>query len=157
MNGTCCCVELTVTEDAEVLLSVAEDSQVGLDVEEQFVTGGGITPSGTKEISVTQNGTTNTDVTYYANAKVVANVPNTYAAADEGKVVQDGDLESQTTATFEANDTYDTTTIKQVTVDVPASAVDSGYVYINENDTVDVVGRFRHQEHQRDGKRNHYA
>lgn len=140
MNGTCCCVELTVTEDAEVLLSVAEDSQVGLDVEEQFVTGGGITPSGTKEISVTQNGTTTTDVTYYANAKVIANVPNTYTASDEDKVVQDGALEAQTTATFEANDTYDTTTIKQVTVDVPASAVDSGYVYINENDTVDVVG-----------------
>lgn len=139
MNN-CCCVELTVTEDAEVLLSVAEDSQIGLDIEEQFVTGGGITPSGTKEISVTQNGTTNTDVTYYANAKVVANVPNTYAAADEGKVVQDGDLEAQTTATFQTNDTYDTTTIKQVTVDVPASAVDSGYVYINENDTHDVTG-----------------
>ena len=141
MNGTCCCVELTVTEDAEVLLSVAEDSQVGLDVEEQFVDGGGgITPTGTKTINVTENGTTTTDVTYYANAKVVTNVPNTYAAADEGKVVQDGDLEAQTTATFQANDTYDTTTIKQVTVDVPASAVDSGYVYINENDTHDVTG-----------------
>lgn len=126
----CCCVELTVTEDL----------QVTLDIQEQFIDGGGITPTGTKTINVTENGTTATDVTYYANAKVVANVPNTYAAADEGKVVQDGDLESQTTATFEANDTYDTTTIKQVTVDVPASAVDSGYVYINENDTVDVVG-----------------
>lgn len=126
----CCCVELKVTEDPII----------ALDIKEQFISGGEITPTGTKEISVTQNGTTTTDVTYYANAKVVANVPNTYAAADEGKVVQDGDLESQTTATFEANDVYDTTTIKQVTVDVPASAVDSGYVYINENDTVDVVG-----------------
>lgn len=126
----CCCVELKVTEDPII----------ALDIKEQFVSGGEITPTGTKEISVTQNGTTNTDVTYYANAKVVANVPNTYAAADEGKVVQDGDLEAQTTATFQTNDTYDTTTIKQVTVDVPASAVDSGYVYINENDTHDVTG-----------------
>ena len=126
----CCCVELKVTEDPII----------ALDIKEQFISGGEITPTGTKEISVTQNGTTNTNVTYYANAKVVANVPNTYAAADEGKVVQDGDLEAQTTATFQANDTYDTTTIKQVTVDVPASAVDSGYVYITENDTVDVVG-----------------
>lgn len=141
MNGTCCCVELTVTEDAEVLLSVAEDSQIALDVQEQFVDGGGgITPTGTKTINVTENGTTTTDVTYYANAKVVANVPNTYATADEGKVVQDGRLEAQTTATFSANDVFDTTTIKQVTVDVPASAVDSGYVYVTENDTVNVVG-----------------
>ena len=126
----CCCVELKVTEDPII----------ALDIKEQFISGGEITPTGTKEISVTQNGTTNTNVTYYANAKVVANVPNTYAAADEGKVVQDGDLEAQTTATFQTNDTYDTTTIKQVTVDVPASAVDSGYVYINENDTHDVTG-----------------
>lgn len=126
----CCCVELKVTEDPII----------ALDIKEQFISGGEITPTGTKEISVTQNGTTTTDVTYYANAKVVANVPNTYAAADEGKVVQDGDLEAQTTATFEANDVYDTTTIKQVTVDVPASAVDSGYVYITENGTEDVVG-----------------
>ena len=47
---------------------------------------GGITPTG--EISITLNGTY--DVTEYASAAV--DVPNTYTAADEGKIVQNGEL-----------------------------------------------------------------
>ena len=35
----------------------------------------GITPTGTKQISITSNGTTTEDVTNYANAEVVVNVP----------------------------------------------------------------------------------
>ena len=49
---------------------------------------------------------------------VTANVPNTYAAGDEGKVVDNGALVSQTTATYTVNNTYDTTKIKSVTVNV---------------------------------------
>ena len=37
--------------------------------------GGGITPTGTKTINVTQNGTVTEDVTNYANAEVITNVP----------------------------------------------------------------------------------
>ena len=68
--------------------------------------------SGTKEI--TANGTE--DVTNYASVSVA--VPNSYSASDEGKVVNNGALVAQTSATYTTNDTYDTTLINQVTVNV---------------------------------------
>lgn len=49
---------------------------------------------------------------------VTANVPNTYTASDEGKVVDNGALVSQTSATYTSNNTYDTTLINSVTVNV---------------------------------------
>lgn len=73
---------------------------------------GGITPTGT--ISITQNGTA--DVTQYASAAV--NVPNSYAAGDEGKVVQNGALVAQTSETVTQNGTYDTTTKDEIVVNV---------------------------------------
>ena len=42
-----------------------------------------------------------------------------FTPEDEGKVVQDGALVSQTSLSVSENDTYDTTTISSVTVDVP--------------------------------------
>ena len=74
----------------------------------------GITPTGT--VNITQNGTT--DVTQYASANV--QVPNTYAAADEGKVVSNGALVAQTARATEItqNGTYDTTLNDEVTVNV---------------------------------------
>ena len=74
----------------------------------------GVTPTGT--VSITQNGTV--DVTSYASAAV--NVPNTYAPADEGKVVSSGALVAQTAraSAITANGTYDTTTNNSVTVNV---------------------------------------
>lgn len=74
----------------------------------------GTTPSGT--IDITQNGTA--DVTNYASANV--NVPNSYAAGDEGKVVSNGALVAQTARASEitANGTYDTTTNNSVSVNV---------------------------------------
>lgn len=53
-------------------------------------------PTGTKNISITANGTTTEDVTSYASASITANVPNSYSASDEGKVVSNGALVSQT-------------------------------------------------------------
>lgn len=75
-------------------------------------------PTGTKNISITENGTTTEDVTSYASASITANVPNSYTASDEGKVVSNGSLVSQSSATYTENDTYDTTLIDEVTVNV---------------------------------------
>lgn len=48
-------------------------------------------------------------------------VPNTYTAADEGKVVQNGALVQQTSRTIALNGEYDTTLNDQITVNVPQS------------------------------------
>lgn len=77
-----------------------------------------VTPTGEKTINVSQNGTVTEDVTNYASAKVVTNVPNTYSASDEGKVVQNGALASQTSLTVNQNGTYDTTANNEVVVNV---------------------------------------
>lgn len=58
---------------------------------------------------------------------------NSYTANDEGKVVSNGALVSQTSATYTTNGTYDTTIKNSVTVNVPASAVDSGTKSITAN------------------------
>lgn len=50
--------------------------------------------------------------------KVVVAVPNSYAAGDEGKVVSNGALVSQTSASYTSNGTYDTTLVNEVEVDV---------------------------------------
>ena len=65
-------------------------------------------------IDIEQNGVY--DVTDYAQATV--QVPNTYAAGDEGKVVLNGALVAQTSDTVTENDTYDTTLINSLTVNV---------------------------------------
>lgn len=73
---------------------------------------------GTKEITITENGTTTEDVRSYASAEITAAVPNSYTESDEGKVVDSGALVSQSSATYTENDTYDTTLINSVTVNV---------------------------------------
>lgn len=89
--------------------------------------GGGSTPTGTKQISITENGTTTEDVTNYASAEITANVSNSYTASDEGKVVNNGALVSQTSETVTENGTVDTTLINSLTVNVSGgSSVLSG-------------------------------
>lgn len=57
-----------------------------------------------------------------AYSPVTVAVPNSYSAADEGKVVSNGELVSQTSDTVTANDTYDTTLINSLTVNVSGGA-----------------------------------
>lgn len=83
-------------------------------------------------LSATSN-TTYTAEEGHAYSPVVVNVPNSYAAADEGKVVQSGVLVAQTTLNITENDTYDTTTKNSVVVAVPAPAL--GTKTITQNGT----------------------
>lgn len=52
--------------------------------------------------------------------KVVVDVPNSYGAGDEGKVVSNGALVAQGSETVTENGTYDTTLVDEVEVDVPS-------------------------------------
>ena len=95
--------------------------------------GGGGSSVTVEPLSVTSNGTT-TAPTGKAYSPVVVNVPNTYAAGDEGKVVSNGALVAQTThAEVTQNGTVDTTLNNSVTVNVPNSytAGDEGKVVSN--------------------------
>ena len=98
----------------------------------QAIPTGGITPTGTKQI--TANGA-NIDVESYKYADVA--VPNSYSAGDEGKVVSNGALVAQSSDTVTENDTYDTTLINSLTVNVsgvgssPISKL--GEVTVSEN------------------------
>ena len=69
--------------------------------------------------NITANGVVNPDSGFDGFAKVTINVPNTYTAGDEGKVVDNGALVAQTSTTVTQNDTYTTTTNNQVIVNVP--------------------------------------
>lgn len=100
----------------------------GVDITSQVFTPG----TGTKNI--TANGTYSAltdDLSGYSQVSV--NVPNSYASSDEGKVVSNGALVSQTSAEYTSNDTYDTTLKNSVTINVPNSysASDEGKVVSN--------------------------
>lgn len=58
-------------------------------------------------------------------SSVTVNVPNSYAQSDEGKVVSNGTLVSQTSTTKIENGTYDTTLINSVTVNVAGQVLPS--------------------------------
>ena len=97
-----------------------------------------IRPAGTKQI--TTNGTA--DVKNYETANI--NVPNSFDAGDEGKVVQNGALVAQSSQNIGENGTYDTTTKNQVVVAVPntytvsdeGKVVSNGALVSQSSDTV---------------------
>lgn len=69
-------------------------------------------------LSVTENGTYTPSSGKDGFSQAVVNVPNSYAAGDEGKVVSNGALVAQTSDTVTENGTYDTTLKNQITVNV---------------------------------------
>ena len=113
--------EVPLTRMEQYLAEIAENGGGGVDPESiTLVT-----------LNVSQNGTTNAP-TGKAYNKVVAAVPNIYAASDEGKVVSNGSLVSQTAhAEVTQNGTYDTTDNNSVTVNVPQGSTPAGTKTIN--------------------------
>lgn len=86
--------------------------------------GGSPTPPVLIDKTITENGTYNAvDDEADGYKKVITDVPNTYTAADEGKVVYNAALELQTAypSTISENGTYTTTNNNSVTVDVQSN------------------------------------
>lgn len=98
--------------------------------------GGYPEPTGT--IQITQNGT-GIDVKDYAEADVA--VENSYTQEDEGKVVENGSLVSQTSLSISADGTYDTTKNNEVVVSVGGggSDVPSGYTLKENKEACDPI------------------
>lgn len=91
---------------------------------------------GTKSIAA--NGTYNASSdSLDGYSSVTVNVPNSYAAADEGKVVSNGALVAQTARASEIteNGTYDTTTNDEVTVNVSGGSATLITKSITQNGT----------------------
>lgn len=85
-----------------------------------------------ESLSATANGTYNPG-NGKAYKPVYVNVPNSYTSGDEGKVVSNGALVSQTGTTKNANGTYDTTLNDEVVVDVPQTTIEA--LSVTENGT----------------------
>ena len=75
-------------------------------------------------------------------SEVTVNVPNTYTASDEGKVVDSGALVAQGSDTVTENDTYDTTLISSLTVNVEGggSGGDKTEILYNSNFSLNTTG-----------------
>lgn len=123
--------ELTLANGSNTLTIGTEEQPSNVSI--TCTVGGGSSTPTLIEKSITANGS------YSASgdnadgyASVAVSVPNSYAAGDDGKVVQNGALVSQTSTTTSSNGTIDTTTNNSVTVAVPTySAADNGKVVQN--------------------------
>ena len=99
--------------------------------------GGGGGEISTQSLNVSANGTYRAP-TGKAYTPVNVNVPNSYSASDEGKVVSNGALVSQTAhAEVTQNGTIDTTLNNSVTVNVPQGSTPTGtkQISISQNGT----------------------
>lgn len=107
----------------------------GVDVTEQ------VFKAGVGEKTITQNGTYDAEDDWLEGySSVSVNVQNSYTSSDEGKVVNNGSLVSQTSATYTTNNTYDTTLINSVTVDVSGGGITpTGTYTITSSGTYDIT------------------
>lgn len=107
-------------------------SQVTVNVE-----GGGVLVSK----NITQNGTYNpSDDSADGYSSVAVSVPNTYSAADNGKVVSEGSLVPQTNKSIILNGTYDTTLNNSITVNVESGGGGGGNAGIYDVNFYDYDG-----------------
>lgn len=101
--------------------------------------------------SITTNGTYNAssdNADGYSSVDVA--VPNTYTSGDDGKVVSNGALTSQTSTTKTSNGTYDTTLNNEVVIAVPntytqsdeGKVVSSGTLVSQTSDTITADGTY---------------
>ena len=100
----------------------------------KMIGGGGGTPAPTLITkSITTNGSYSaSDDSADGYSAVSVDVANTYGAGDEGKVVSNGALVSQSSSSTSSNGTVDTTLINSLAISVPTySAADNGKVIQN--------------------------
>ena len=116
-------------------------------------------------VTILTNLNVNTNSVYTASSGygydvVSVDVPNTYSASDEGKVVSNGVLSVQTSSNITANTptgTYiDTTTISQVTVDV-ATGGGSDYDPFSGTDVVESVTAYCNEINSSTGSTTFYT
>ena len=113
--------------------------------------GGGGGSSTLVSKTITANGTYNpADDNADGYSSVTANVPNTYDLGDEGKVVDNGALVSQTSRQITSNNTYNTTLNNEVVVNVPntydladeGKVVSSGALVSQSSRNIDANGLY---------------
>ena len=108
------------TPSSELPPPQSRNEDLMLQVLDKINAGGDIT---VESLSVSANGTYSAPSSK-AYSPVVVNVPNTYAAGDEGKVVSSGALVAQTALSVSSNGVYDTTTHNSVDVNVSGGGGD---------------------------------
>ena len=102
---------MDLTPSAGMVINSITVTMGGVDVTEQ------VFKAGVGEKIITQNGVYDAEDDWLEGySSVNVNVQNSYTSSDEGKVVNNGSLVSQTSATYTTNNTYDTTLINSVTV-----------------------------------------
>lgn len=88
--------------------------------------------------SITENGTYTPGSGYNGFSQVTVNVPNSYSASDDGKVVSEGALVAQTSRNVTENGTYDTTENNEVVVSVSGGTTPTGNINITDMQVTDV-------------------
>lgn len=101
---------------SDIIIPISRIERYLAQIAENTAGGGGSSVT-VEQLNVSSNNTY-TAPTGKAYSPVVVNVPNTYSAGDEGKVVSNGALVSQSSDTVTQNGTVDTTLINSLLVNV---------------------------------------
>jgi hypothetical protein len=99
---------------------------------------GSIDAANLDALSVNANGTYTPTSPKNGFSQVTVDVPNSYGAGDEGKVVSNGALVAQSTQSITENGTYDTTLKNQVTVNVSGGG--GGEIIFGTNNPTSATG-----------------